>query len=160
MSDILCVLELLAHLASKDFVDFSEEGEGRLAAETVAEVSEGVIEGVVGEGVGGSGDTKCGPALLLGCSGECPPFASWNTLSHNLTTSQQQRPTLLLLNATQVVLFGLERLLPLMTEDYLDFPPLVRMHTSRHVCPSVFVCILCVCVCRRTTHTKRTSVAL
>lgn len=38
VSDVLCVLELLAHLASKDFVDFSEEGEGRLAAETVAEV--------------------------------------------------------------------------------------------------------------------------
>ena len=64
ISDILCVLELLSHLATKDFIDFSAEHEGRVAADTVADV----------------------------------------------------------------VFYGLERMIPLMTEEYLDFPPLSKQY--------------------------------
>lgn len=64
ISDILCVLELLSHLATKDFIDFSAEHEGKVAADTVADV----------------------------------------------------------------VFYGLERMIPLMTEEYLDFPPLSKQY--------------------------------
>jgi len=64
VGDILCVLELLSHVASKDFVDFSAEQEGKLAADTVADV----------------------------------------------------------------VFFGLERLIPLMSEELLEYPPLGKQY--------------------------------
>ena len=64
VADMLCVLELLSYLATKDFVDFSAEHEGKVAADTVADV----------------------------------------------------------------VFFGLERMIPLMTEEYLDFPPLGKQY--------------------------------
>jgi hypothetical protein len=64
VADMLCVLELLSYLATKDFIDFSAEHEGKVAADTVADV----------------------------------------------------------------VFFGLERMIPLMTEEYLDFPPLGKQY--------------------------------
>ena len=64
VADMLCVLELLSYLATKDFIDFSAEHEGKVAADTVADV----------------------------------------------------------------VFFGLERMIPLMTEEHLDFPPLGKQY--------------------------------
>lgn len=64
VADMLCVLELLSYLATKDFIDFSAEHEGKVAADAVADV----------------------------------------------------------------VFFGLERMIPLMTEEYLDFPPLGKQY--------------------------------
>lgn len=74
----------------------------------------------------------------FGGGGSDRPPAPRSREPSRLTDSIHPNPN----KQTQVVLFGLERLLPLMTEEFLDYPPLVRTYG--------FVVLACVCTFART----------